>query len=108
MFAVIEDGSHQYRVQAGDTLSVDLRDSAKPGDAIRFDRVLLASAEVGSTIGKPLIEGAVVDAEVVEHYKDKKLEIGKFRRRKNYRRHTGHRQKYTLVKITSITVPGLG
>jgi large subunit ribosomal protein L21 len=108
MFVVISDGSRQYRVQEGDTLFVDYREGAEEGTPLRFEQVLLANAGGASSIGTPVISGALVEATVVDpEVKGIKLEIGKFRRRKNSRRHTGHRQKYTSVKITSITVPGL-
>ncbi len=108
MFAVIEDGNRQYRVQEGDRLVVDYRGEAKDGDAIQFDRVLLANAGGSSALGRPVIDGAVVEAEVVtELVKGPKLEVVKFRKRKNSRRHTGHRQKHTAVVIKSINVPGL-
>lgn len=108
MFAVIEDGSRQHRVSEGDLLSVDYRSDAEVGAALSFDRVLLANAGAASIIGKPVIDGAEVTAEVVlDEEKGPKLEIQKIRRRKNSRRHTGHRQKYTRVRITGITVPDL-
>lgn len=108
MFAIIEDGSRQYRVTTGETLTVDYRSGAAQGEAMTFDRVLLANGGGASTIGQPVIDGASVAAEVVEgEIKGPKLEIQKFRRRKNSKRHTGHRQKHTLVRITGITVPGL-
>lgn len=108
MFAVFEDGSHQYRVKSGDTLRVDFRESAKTGDALRFERVLAAGTETDSKIGRPLIGGAVVQAEVVDGIvHGRKLEVGKFKRRKNYYRHNGHKQKYTSIRITGIEVPGL-
>jgi len=108
MFAIVEDGGRQFRVAAGETLTIDYRDGAKPGDAVQFDRVLLANGGAASTIGRPLIDGASVAAEVVDpELKGPKLEIQKFRRRKNSKRHTGHRQKYTVVEIKSISVPGL-
>ncbi|NQV26124.1 MAG: 50S ribosomal protein L21 [Rhodopirellula sp.] len=108
MFAIIEDGSHQYRVAPGETLVVDYRDEANVGDSLTFEKVLLANGGGSSTIGRPLIEGASVSAEVIDaELKGEKLEIQKFRRRKNSRRHNGHRQKYTAVKITEINVPGL-
>ncbi|MCH2210047.1 MAG: 50S ribosomal protein L21 [Fuerstiella sp.] len=108
MFAVIEDGSRQHRVQEGDLLSVDYRADAEIGAALAFERVLLANAGGASVIGKPLIDGASVTAEVVnDEEKGPKLEIQKIRRRKNSRRHNGHRQKYTRVKITEIRIPDL-
>ncbi len=108
MFAIIEDGSRQHRVQEGDLLSVDYRADAEAGATLQFDQILLANGGGSSVIGNPVIDGAIVEAEVVlEEDKGPKLEIQKFRKRKNSRRHTGHRQKYTRVKITSIKVPNL-
>lgn len=108
MFAVIEDGSHQYRVEQGEQLTVAYRSEAQKGDAITFDRVLLANGGGASAVGRPTIEGASVEAKVLNpEEKGPKLEVQKFRRRKNSKRHTGHRQKYTLVEVTEINVPGL-
>lgn len=108
MFAVIEDGSRQYKVRQGDVLAVDLRSQAEDGEVLTFDKVLLANGGGASVIGRPIIEGATVTAEVVVgFYKGIKLEIQTFHRRNASRRHTGHRQKYTRVKITGINVPGL-
>lgn len=108
MFAIIEDGSHQYRVSPGETLTVDYRAESNAGDTVEFDRVLLANSGGASTIGRPLIDGAKVSTEIVEtEAHGPKLEIQDFRRRKNSRRHTGHRQKYTVVKVNSIDIPGL-
>lgn len=109
MFAVIVDGNRQHRVQEGSFLSVDYRGSeVLAGSSITFDQVLLANGGGSSVIGAPTISGASVLAEVViATEKGPKLEIQKLRRRKNSRRHTGHRQKYTRVKVTKITVPGL-
>lgn len=108
MFAVIEDGGRQYRVQQGDLLVVDYRDDAEEGQTLTFDKVLLANAGGGSVVGLPTIDGASVAGEVVlAEFKGPKLEIQKFRRRHSSRRHTGHRQKHTRVKITAINVPNL-
>lgn len=108
MFAVIENGSRQHRVEEGDLLSVDFQADAEAGAKLTFDRVLLANGGGASVIGAPVIEGASVEGEVVlAEEKGPKIEVQKIRRRKNSRRHTGHRQKYTRVKITSITVPNL-
>jgi large subunit ribosomal protein L21 len=108
MFAIVEDGSRQLRVQEGETLRIDYRDGANAGDTVTLGRVLLANGGGPSVIGAPEISGASVTAEVVEpETKGPKLEVQKFRRRKNVRRHTGHRQKYTTVRISSIKVPGL-
>ncbi|MCL4115210.1 UNVERIFIED_CONTAM: hypothetical protein GTU68_041583 [Idotea baltica] len=108
MFAVIENGSRQHRVQEGDILSIDYQAGLEPGAKVTFDKIFLANAGGSSTIGAPLVDGASVEAEVViPEEKGPKLEIQKIRRRKNSRRHNGHRQKYTSVRITGITVPGL-
>eukprot|EP00475_Leptophrys_vorax_P035495 TRINITY_DN58553_c0_g2_i2.p2 TRINITY_DN58553_c0_g2~~TRINITY_DN58553_c0_g2_i2.p2 ORF type:complete len:120 (-),score=12.00 TRINITY_DN58553_c0_g2_i2:103-462(-) len=108
MFAVIEDGSRQYKVRQGDVLAVDFRNEAKDGDQLTFSNVLIANGGGASVIGRPLIDGATVTAEVVvAEYKGIKLEIQTFHRRNASRRHTGHRQKYTRVRVTGISVPGL-
>jgi large subunit ribosomal protein L21 len=108
MFAIFEDGSRQYRVEPGTKLAVDFREGVEPGATITFDRVLLANGGGASKIGVPLLDGATVTAEVLTpEMKGEKIEIGKYKRRKNSRRHIGHRQKYTLVRISGIDVPGL-
>jgi large subunit ribosomal protein L21 len=110
MFAIIEDGGRQYEVTPGLEFPIDLREKGvtEVGQKITFDKVLLANGGGASIIGRPLIEGATITAEIVDPLvKGVKLEIGKMRRRKTYRRHTGHRQKYTEVKILDINIPGL-
>lgn len=108
MFAVFEDGSRQYKVRQGDVLAVDFRNESKAGDTLTFDNVLIANGGAASVLGRPVIDGAAVTAEVVvAEYKGIKLEIQKFKRRNASKRHTGHRQKYTRVRITGISVPGL-
>jgi large subunit ribosomal protein L21 len=105
MYAVFEDGSHQYRVQEGDVVKVDYRD-AEIGARLEFPRVLLYQKDADTRIGQPIIEGARVLGEVVAH-PSTKLYIQHFRRRKNYRRLRGHRQPYTAVQIRSILLPGM-
>ena len=108
MFAVFEDGSHQFRVQAGDLLWVDFRDGIAKGATLTFDRVLAVGNDSTNAIGRPVLAGAKVQAEVLDgEVHAPKIEGGKFRRRKNYIRHWGHKQKYTAIKITAIDVPGL-
>ncbi|MEI7701185.1 MAG: 50S ribosomal protein L21 [Planctomycetia bacterium] len=108
MFAVIEDGNRQHRVQKGSFLSVDYRDDVEAGATITFDKVLLANGGGASVIGTPVISGATVTGEVlIAEEKGPKLEIQKIRRRKNSRCHTGHRQKHTRIRITDIAIPGL-
>ena len=108
VFAIFEDGSRQYRVSVGDVLVVDYRKDANNGDVLTFDNVLLANGGADSLIGAPAIAGAAVTAEVVNNlYKGPKLEIQKLRRRKSSKRHTGHRQKHTQIKVTAVNVPSL-
>ena len=103
MFAVFEDGGRQFRVKSGDVLAVDYRNDVQDGQAITFDKILLANGGGPSIVGQPVISGATVTAQL----KGLKLEIQTFHRRNASKRHTGHRQKYTRVKITGITVPNL-
>lgn len=105
MYAVFEDGSRQYRVQEGDVVKVDYR-PGEIGARLEFTRVLLYSKDADTRFGQPIIEGARILAEVVEH-PSTKLYIQHFRRRKNYRRLKGHRQPYTAVQIRSILLPGM-
>ncbi len=108
VFAILEDGGRQYRVAQGDKLQIDLREGVSVGDALTFDKVLLANGGGDSVLGAPAISGATVSAKVIESIaKGPKLEIQKIRRRHNSRRHTGHRQKHTVVEVTGINVPGL-
>jgi large subunit ribosomal protein L21 len=104
MYAVFEDGSRQYRVSEGDVVQIDYRDAA-PGTRLELNRVLLYQNGDDTRIGQPVVEGARVYAEVVDH-PTVKTYIQKFRRRKTYRRFRGHRQPYTAVKVASIALPG--
>jgi large subunit ribosomal protein L21 len=101
MYAIFEDGSHQFRVREGERVVVDRR-AGDPGDELVFNKVLLIAGDGEPTIGAPVIAGARVTATVVEQFRDKKIIIQKFRRRKNMRRRNGHRQPYTTVLITGI------
>jgi large subunit ribosomal protein L21 len=101
MYAVIRTGGKQYRVSEGQTLRVEkLPGSA--GDKVTFGEVLLVGGDTPK-IGQPLVAGASVAAEIKAQDKGPKIVIFKFRRRKNYRRKTGHRQPYTELKITGIS-----
>ena len=101
MYAIVEDSGTQWRVEEGQTLRIDSR-TAEVGGDLTFDRVLLLSDENGVQVGKPLVEGAKVTAKVLGPAKGPKLEVVKVRRRKNSRTHTGHRQGYLTVRVTSI------
>jgi large subunit ribosomal protein L21 len=104
MYAVFEDGSRQYRVSAGDVVKLDYR-AAEVGDQVELKRVLLYANGSDSQIGQPLVEGARVLGEVIGH-PSTKLYIGKFRKRKNYRRLRGHRQHYLAIRIQHILLAG--
>jgi large subunit ribosomal protein L21 len=105
MYAIIEDGSHQFRVREGDRIRVDRRDG-KAGDELVFPKVLLITEQNGNpTIGTPAVDGARVVGKIVNQFRAKKIIIQKFRRRKNVRRRNGHRQPYTMVQITSVLQP---
>ncbi|GAB5496222.1 MAG: 50S ribosomal protein L21 [Phycisphaera sp.] len=106
MYAIIEEGGGQRKVTEGQEVLIDLIQGgeAKAGDTITFDRVLATGDGEGKvSIGQPYVSGASVTAEVVEpQAMGDKLYIFKFKPKKGYRRKTGHRQRYTHVKITSV------
>ena len=104
MYAIFEDGSHQFRVREGDRIVVDRR-SGEPGSELVFPKVLLVAGAGAPVIGAPLVEGARVAGKIVSQFRDKKIIIQKFRRRKNMRRRKGHRQPQTMVQITSVVAP---
>lgn len=101
MYAIIADGGRQYKVEEGQELELDYREVSK-GDKLNFDRILAVSHKKGFQLGKPLVEGASVTVEVLGVSQGEKLIVQKFRRRKNSRRKTGHRQLYTKVLIEKI------
>ena len=101
MYAVLETGGKQYRVAAGDTLEIELL-PATAGQVHTFDRVLLINKEGNVTVGNPVIAGATVKADVVEHIRGDKVVAFKMRRRKHYQKHGGHRQTYTEIQIGSV------
>jgi large subunit ribosomal protein L21 len=101
MYAIIENGSHQYRVSEGDRVTIDHR-LGEPGTEVVFDQVLLVAGGDGATLGTPLVAGARVVGTIVRQFRDKKIIIQKFRRRKNMRRRRGHRQPLTTVQISRV------
>lgn len=101
MYAIIEDGGRQFKLVPGQELNVDYRD-VSAGEELKFDQVLAVSDESGVKVGTPLVEGAVVTAEVVGLIQGPKLAVRRFRRRKNSRRKIGHRQLYTTVRVSKI------
>ena len=103
MYAVIKSGGKQHRVIEGERLKVELL-NVEPGQTITFDDVLMVVDGDSIQIGTPIVAGAKVTAEVLDHGRHDKVRIVKFRRRKHYRRQAGHRQYYTELKITGISV----
>ncbi|AKT36171.1 50S ribosomal protein L21 [Chondromyces crocatus] len=101
MYAVIRTGGKQYRVAEGQKLRVE-KLPGNAGDKVTFGEVLLVGGDTPK-IGLPLVSGASVSAEITSQDRGKKIVIFKFKRRKNYRRKTGHRQPFTELKITGIT-----
>lgn len=102
MHAVIKSGGKQYRVKEGDVLKLELL-PAEVGNEITFPEVLMITDGDKFTCGTPLLENALVKAEVLAHARHKKIKIIKFRRRKHHMKQMGHRQYYTEVKITAIS-----
>ena len=103
MYAIFRALGKQFRAEKGKTIRLPLMD-AEAGAKITFDEVLLSSDGQTIKAGTPLGSGAKVVAEVIGVGKEPKIYVFKFKRRKNYRRKTGHRQKYTEVRITDLTL----
>ena len=101
MYAIIETGGKQYRVQEGDVLTIE-KLGVEAGETVEFDKVLVLAGEE-LKVGAPYVEGAKVVGEVVENGKAKKVIIFKYKAKKDYRKKQGHRQPYTMVKIESLT-----
>jgi large subunit ribosomal protein L21 len=103
MYAVIATGGKQYRVEKNSTLRVE-KLTAAPGETVRFDQVLLVADGSDIKVGAPLLKGGSVSATVESHGQGDKVAIVKFRRRKHYLRRKNHRQQYTLIKVTDISL----
>jgi large subunit ribosomal protein L21 len=103
MYAIFRALGKQFKAEKGKTIKVP-RMEAEPGSKVTFDEVLLTSDGDKIKAGAPLVKGAKVEAEVVGEVKGDKIYVFKFKRRKNYRRKTGHRAKYTELKITDVKV----
>ena len=101
MYAIIETGGKQYRVNEGDILTIEKLE-AEVGAAVELGRVLTVVKDGEVVIGKPVVAGAKVTATVVEHGKGKKILVFKYKAKSNYRRRQGHRQPFTKVKIEKI------
>jgi large subunit ribosomal protein L21 len=101
MYAVLETGSKQYRVSAGDTLEIE-RLPVAAGEAVTFDRVLMVNKDGQVSVGSPTVASATVIGQVVDHIRGEKKTAFKMKRRKGYHRTVGHRQELTVVKIKEI------
>jgi large subunit ribosomal protein L21 len=104
MYAIIEAGGKQYRVQRGDVIDVELQPvTGEKKRQVAFDRVLMISGEGGTKVGSPVLEDARVSAEVLDEIRAPKIRVFKMKRRKGYRRTQGHRQNLLRVRIQDIT-----
>lgn len=101
MYAVIQTGGKQYRVQQGDVIFIEKLDRLA-GDTVTFDEVLLVTKDGQSTIGAPTVAGAKVEGKVLSQVKGQKIVVYKYKAKKNERKKQGHRQPYTKVEITSV------
>ncbi len=106
MYAVIETGGKQYRVEPGDVIDIELLPEAGKGGAkggkIQFDKVLMVSSDKGVRVGSPTVSGAKVTGVKVDQVRGPKVVVFKMKRRKGYRRHNGHRQDLQRVRIDKI------
>ena len=103
MYAVFKSGGKQYRVSKGEKLKLE-KLKANVGKKVVFDQVLSVGEGKDINIGTPYLADAIVEAKVIDEGKDKKIEVVKFKRRKNYKRNFGHRQHYSLIEVINITV----
>jgi large subunit ribosomal protein L21 len=101
MYAVVNTGGKQYKVQKGETLRIE-KIPGEVGSQVTFDKVLMVADGENVRVGQPLLEKAAVMASIVEQDKAKKIIIFKYKRRKRYRRKQGHRQPYTAIRIDGI------
>ena len=101
MYAIVNSGGKQYKVQEGQIVKVE-KLAGNIGDAISFDKVLMFSDGDKVNVGAPVLEKAAVEGHIVEQGKNKKIIVFKYKRRKRYRRKQGHRQQFTAVQIDSI------
>lgn len=101
MYAIVECGGKQFKVEQGNTIYVE-KVSAEIGDTVELDKVFLVSGDKGVTVGAPFVNGAKVTAKVVDHGRDKKIIVFKYKSKKNYHKKQGHRQPFTKLLIESI------
>jgi large subunit ribosomal protein L21 len=101
MYAIIKTGGKQYRISPGDEITVEKIDGQR-GEEVIFDQVLLLASEEGYKLGSPLVEGAKVVTQIVHQEKGPKVYVFHMKRRKGYRKKTGHRQMYTRLRVKEI------
>jgi len=106
MYAIIKTGGKQYRVTEGQIINVEKIESDSQEPTVRFDEVLMVIAGEKAHIGAPCLADAHVTGEIIAQKRHKKIEIIKFKRRKHHLKHQGHRQYYTQVRVTGISVKG--
>lgn len=107
MYAIIKTGGKQYKVAADDTIELQ-RLPGEAGDQVSFGEVLVVGGDDGITLGSPLVAGAQVAGEIIEHTRSATILVFKKRRRQNSKRSRGHRQDHTVVRITEILTGGKG
>ena len=103
MYAVIKTGGKQHRVTEGDVIAIE-KINGDRGEAVVFDQVLMVEKEGDIRIGRPIVEGAKVVGEIIAQAKAAKLIVFKMKKRKGYRKKTGHRQQLTSTKIREISI----
>lgn len=103
MYAIVEIAGQQFKVEQDQKIYVH-RLPGNEGDQLSFDKVLLVDNDSNVTIGKPVVEGAVVSANILSHMRGDKVRVFKKKRRKGYQKETGHRQDFTQIQISSITL----
>ena len=101
MYAIIETGGKQYKVQAGDTVYIEKLDIEADSEVV-FDKVIAVGKDEGITVGAPYVDGATVTAKAVKNGKAKKVVVFTYKSKKNEKRKMGHRQPYTKVEITAV------
>lgn len=101
MYALIETGGKQYRVQKDDVLFIE-KLNAQEGETVTFEKILLVNKDGETVVGKPVVQGAKVTAKVLAHGRGKKITVFKYKPKKNYKKKQGHRQPFTKVQIESI------
>lgn len=103
MYAIIETGGKQYRVDEGDELKIEKLKGKGPGEQVQFDKVLLVNEDGEVELGRPYLEDATVGGEILDEGRDEKITVFNYKKRKGERRKLGHRQPFTKVRIDEIS-----